>query len=170
MTQNLQLNGNSPLKGVEILFDGNKPFWKTRTNINVVMVMHTNVQTIEVIGHHPDLDTCSRFYVSSVFLATKIDQNDMQEKINEMKEGFIRQKKPFNARQLSREVLISAMNQFLLSRLQYSCNEESGTFTVYLQPTNVDVVVDNDLQLLDVIVSQPSGLPPYQAVFQKKLR
>lgn len=157
-------------QAVEIVFEGSKTFWKSRTNLEIVIVSHTKYLTIEVLVFHPNIGKESpRLYLHSLLLAGKIDQNDLQAKLAEKKEAIIRQRKPVNAQQLTKELLNNAIAQYVMSRLQFVTETEDEPFRAFLVPMTGDVIVDQEKQLLDIIVSKPPNLEPVQSNFQKKL-
>lgn len=158
-------------QAVETVFEGSKTYWKSRTNLEIVMVSHTKYLTIELLVFHPDIGKESpRLYFSSLLLAGKIDQNDLQQKLAEKKEAIIRQRKPVNAQQLTKELLNNAIAQYVMSRLQFvTVTEDEEPFRVFLVPMTGDVTVDQEKQVLDVIVPMPPNLEPVQSNFQKKL-
>jgi len=157
-------------QAVETIFEGSKTYWKSRTNLEIVMICHTKYHTIEVLVFHPDIGKESpRLYLNSLLLAGKIDQNDLQQKLAEKKEAIIRQRKPVNAQQLTKELLNNAIAQYVMSRLQFVMETEDQPFRVFLVPMTGDVIVDQEKQLLDIIVPMPPNLEPVQSNFQKKL-
>ncbi len=155
-----------PTQGVEIYFEGVKSLWKLRTSLDVLIACHPKSLCLEIIAYHPEKCVVApRLYVSSVLLSTKIDQNDLQQRVSEKKEALIRQKKPFNQAQISKEIYATAMCQYLLSRLQV---KESEDFEITLSPMMGDIVSDDDMHTLDVICEKPTSLIPLEVNFAQK--
>ncbi len=72
---------------VVVLFDGAKSFWKTRTNLDILIVEHSKQMCIELIAFNSVLQVeAPRIYLSSLLLFSKIDQNEVKEKLTEKKE------------------------------------------------------------------------------------
>ena len=105
---------------LEILFEGSKILWKLRINMDVYFILHkyTYIPVIEIIAFHPIQSIESnRIYVSVPLLESKLDKNLMQARIDAKRESLIRHKKHFSLEEISHEVKINLMVDFLLSRL-----------------------------------------------------
>lgn len=153
----------------EVLFDGSKTFWKTRISLDLVLVLHPRQHCIEIIAHHTELGQVHRLYVSSILVFAKLDQNDLQLRVSEKKEVFIKQRKPVNIPQITKEVIFSCVSNFLQSRLQYSISEDE-TFTIQIQPQLGDTVIEDPSPHVDFLLGDaPQGLEPFAKSFQKKI-
>src|ERR1700722_6180605 len=88
---------------VSVIFDGAKSFWKTRTNLDVLIVDHPKQLCYEVISYNPTIGVESpRIYLSSLLLGQKIDQVDLQSRVAEKKEALTRAKKTVNSAELTK--------------------------------------------------------------------
>lgn len=161
-----------PVHGTDTIFEGTKTFWKTRVNLDLVIAYHAKSHCIEVIAHHPELGRECRLYLSSILLLSKMDQNDLTLRIGEKKEVFIKQKKPVNVQQLTKEVLYASVTNYVLSRLAYTVAEEEPLFQISLQVLMGDTAVAdaNGEMRLDVLIAQPAALDQVVTRFQKRIR
>lgn len=161
-----------PVHGTDTIFEGTKTFWKTRVNLDLVIAYHAKSHCIEVIAHHPELGRECRLHLSSILVLSKMDQNDLSLRIGEKKEVFIKQKKPVNVQQLTKEVLYASVTNYVLSRLAYTVAEEEPLFQISLQVLMGDAVVadGNGEMHLDVLIPQPATLDPVVTRFQKRIR
>lgn len=156
----------------DLVYKGTKTFWKTRVNLDLVIIYHPKSHCVEVITHHPEIGRECRLYLSSTGLLSKLDHNDLQLRLGEKKEVFIKQKKPVNNQQLLKEVLYSSMTNYIQSRIAYSISDgDEAYFVVTLQPLMGDnVIMDtNGQQTLDILIPRPSSIEDVSPVFQKKI-
>jgi hypothetical protein len=161
-----------PVHGTDTIFEGTKTFWKTRVNLDLVIAYHAKSHCIEVIAHHPELGRECRLHLSSILMLSKMDQNDLALRIGEKKEVFIKQKKPVNVQQLTKEVLYTSMTNYIQSRLAYTVAEEEPLFQISLQVLMGDTAVAdaNGEMRLDVLIPPPASLDPVVTRFQKRIR
>lgn len=157
--------------GTDTIFEGAKSYWKTRVNLDLIIVYHPKNHCIEVVAHHPDLGKESRLYLSSLLILSKLDQNELQLRLGEKKEVFIKHRKPVNIPLLSKEVLYSSISNYIQSRLLYEVSEAGEDFSVTMQPLTGDNVVTDDAgSRLDCLITHPATLDPIMSHFQKKYR
>lgn len=157
----------------DLVFKGTKTFWKTRVNLDLVIVYHPKSHCIELISHHPDVGRECRLYLSSTGLLSKLDHHDLQLRLGEKKEVFIKQKKPVNNQQLIKEVLYSSITNYIQSRIAYSISDDSDpSFVVTLQPLMGDNFVTDTFgqQILDILIPRPASIEVVSPIFQKKIR
>lgn len=153
---------------VSVIFDGAKSFWKTRTNLDVLIVEHSKQLCYELIVYNATIGVeAPRIYLSSLLLAQKIDQAELQARVADKKEALTRAKKTFNAAELSKEVAYGLISQYILARLSIPNDLPEGTLTVMLMPCTGDKIVDVDTQRLDVICEKPNLTIPLQVARQK---
>ena len=161
-----------PTAGIEVYHEGSKSYWKARATVDVIIVSHTKHLCVEIIVFDPEKNReANRIYVSSILLAGKVDQQELQAKITEKKEALIRQKKPVNVTQLTKDLLVASMTNYLLQRLQIKENT-SEHFTIELSPMSSDsVVVEDDKLYLDIVCPvKPNTLVPLESNFSKKYK
>ena len=88
-----------------MIYEGTKSLWKTRTNIEIFISEHVSLKIWEIVCYNSTIGIESeRIYIDSVLLASKIDPNELAEKMGARKETFARQKKSFNLETLTKEV------------------------------------------------------------------
>lgn len=156
--------------GVVLMHEGSKAFWQTRTNVEVVLALHSKQDCIEVIIIDSDNGTdFKRFYLNPKLLQSKLDLNDYNKKLSERKEAFLRQKKSFDAQELSSQVRNTMIGQYVISRLSIIKDLVSGSKIVGMKPNYGDVTtVSEEGETLDVIIEQPTDLEVVRVVQTKK--
>jgi hypothetical protein len=152
--------------GMEVQYEGSKSFWKSRTNLDILIVSHPKNNCLEIIGYDANKGVESRTYANAALLSTKLDQNEIREKVEEKKELYNRQKKPVNAAQLQKEVVVNAMNQYIISRLQVD-EVNTAELKIFLSSMTGDKINEETKQL-DIVSEIPKGLAPLPTCFIKK--
>ncbi len=79
-------------------------------------------------------------------------------------------KKNVNVNELTKEITVNMMTQYILSRLSIPNDLPAGTIMVLLLPNSGDVVVDESTQRMDIVCEKPSGLTPLDVAYQKKFK
>jgi len=154
--------------GFTVLFDGSKTFWKTRTNLDILIAMHSNAMVIEVISYDANAGKeTPRFYISVPLLITKIDKDECDRKVAMKKEVFLRQKKDFKQTEVMKEAMNEAMVTFILSRLAIAENTDSADIIVEMVPISTDII-DEETGKMDVICECPGMFTPVVVNYQKK--
>jgi len=158
------------VEGFEVLHDSSKSFWKTRSNIEILICSHNKYLCIEIIAYNAETGIeAPRLYVSSALLATKLNMDDLQNNLVKKKESLIRQKKSFTHPEISKLVYNEMMVNFILTRLNISPGVDLKTdLKMVLTPMVSDEVTDGTNEL-DIICSMPSGLKPVITTYQKNL-
>mmetsp|Transcript_46019 Transcript_46019/g.94142 ORF Transcript_46019/g.94142 Transcript_46019/m.94142 type:complete len:511 (-) Transcript_46019:315-1847(-) len=161
-----------PVGGLEVMFDGSKSFWKSRSNLEVLIVSHTRHLCIEVVAYSSELGAEFRLYCSRMALATKIDpeSSEFTKKLSDKKEQFIRKKKTFSPKELSNEVYNDLMQDYIMRRMIVVTEnvDLSKELKVALAPQTGDQMNPEDPSVLDFICSAPPPLIPVQITFTKK--
>lgn len=150
----------TPIPGVELYFEGSKSYWKQRANVDILIVCHTSNHCVEVIVFDPERNLeANRLYLNSVLLASKVDMKELHMKLAERKESLLRQKKKeseFNPISLTKELLIQAMVNFILMRLQIvTLNEKK--FEIALSPMTGDCTVSVPVPVETVVAANTSA-------------
>lgn len=156
--------------GLDVQYEGSKSFWKTRNNVDLLIVSHPRFNCLEIVAFEPEKGfEAPRIYVNAALLLTKLDPNEIKLRVEEKKEASIRQKKPVDAAKLQKEMTVNAMNQFITSRLHISDDVScAANFRIFLTPMGDDKLNENTKEL-DVIMDPPKGLTPLPTCFQKKV-
>lgn len=158
-----------PSPAFEAQYEGSKTFWKTRTNLEILILSHAKHNCLEVIAFDPEKGVEARpLYIDSILLLSKLDQNKIQLKVEEKKESLIRQKKAADVAQIRKEIVVNGMNQFIISRLQIVDSDDSSSFHIHLAPMGEDIINEVTKEL-DVIIPMPIGLEGVTTCFQKKV-
>lgn len=157
-----------PTAGLEVIYEGSKTFWKTRTTVDILIVSHPKQNCFELIAYNAEKgNEAPRVYVNAILLSTKLDQNEIKLKVEEKKESSIRQKKATNVAQIQKEIATQAIIQFITSRFQISEDPAQG-LRIFLSAMSGDIVNEQTKEL-DFVMSMPQSLTPIPTCFQKKV-
>ena len=128
-----------------IVFKGSKFFWRTRNNIDVTIVRHGDLGTIEVISYEPSIDVeAERIYLSLPILDSKLNQEEIEAKFSFAKQNNVAHTEEFEA-----EVVNRATSDFILKHLsikEFASDEKK--FAVLLFFGEDDLIVDKPAELL----------------------
>lgn len=108
----------SQLDRAEVLFQGSKCFWKTRNTIEIVLVEHNNFDVIEIVTYEPAFaKEAERIYLKNSLIASKLNPEDIREKIRKEKEMVLRRHEVPNSQALNEDTLKKCKSQFIVNRL-----------------------------------------------------
>ena len=160
--------------GFDVLFDGSKSFWKTRSNLDMLIASHKKQLTIELVAYNSDIGVeAPRLYMSSMMLATKINpqSEEFTTKLASKKEILTRQKKTINVPEITKEVYNEMMVNYILQRIGVVAEGVDLTkeLKVTILPQSGDVVREEDGQV-DFMIAAPPGLTPVTVTYTKKAR
>jgi hypothetical protein len=162
------------VEGFEVLFDGSKSFWKTRSNLDILIASHKKQLCIEIVCYNAEIGVETRIYLSSMLLSTKIDPNseDFVSKLNSKKEVFNRQKKAYVAADVTKEVYNELMLNYIMQRLNVVSEGVDLTkeLKMTIQPQSNDTCSPEDSTKVDFVIQKPTALVPVQVTYQKKAR
>lgn len=112
------MNNMSGEQAAEVIFQGSKCYWRTRNTVDIMLVLHNDFNVIEVITYEPTIDKeAPRIYLENSILNTKIDQEEVQEKLRAAKEIILRRREAPNADKLLKEIINNAKTDYILNRL-----------------------------------------------------
>ncbi|KAJ1419685.1 hypothetical protein B484DRAFT_134821 [Ochromonadaceae sp. CCMP2298] len=153
--------------GYEVLLDGSKSCWKTRTNLDILIASHPKSMCIEVVAYNSEIGVeAPRLYVNSIVLSSQFntETGDFQEKISARKEVLNRQKKTVNIAELTKQVYNELMVNYLMQRLNVVTEDIDPTkqLRVMLTP-----IAGDDTEL-DIIVKMPVTVLPVTVTYTKK--
>jgi hypothetical protein len=160
---------------IEVIYEGVKSFWKTNTNLDVIIAYHPISRVHEVIAHDPNSGLESRVYVNSQLLAASISPNQVQEAVENMKEQAIRQKKQFELLSATHSAENNARSQFILSRLVI-LSPQTNEFRIGIQPQLGDKLKNassaseelSSTEELEMLLSEkPTYVTPLSTNFMK---
>jgi hypothetical protein len=152
--------------GMEVQYEGTKSFWETGTNLDILIVSLPKNNCLEIIGYDRNKGAESRIYANAALLSTKLDQNEIRQKVEEKKELYNRQRKPVDVAQIEKEVVVNAMNQYILCRLQVD-EVNTAELKIFLSFMTGDKINEETKQL-DIVSEIPKGLTPLPTCFIKK--
>ena len=146
-------NNNSHPKNVEVIYEGSKSFWRHRISVDIYIVHYTIHDTIEVVCFLPHSAVeAPRIYISFPTLVSRFDPNELEEKINHGKEGFIRQRKPFDTEAIVEKAKRDLAVSFIVAKIEIQPLSGHGFQVVFVEK------VGRDEHLL--FTSRPEGLNP----------
>jgi len=155
--------------GFEVLMDGSQSYWRTRSNLDILIVSHPAQLCIELIAYNAEIGVeAPRIYISSALLIAKIkpDSVDFKEKLGQWKEILNRQKKTVNIADLRKEVYNELMVRYILRRLVMDGEvDATKELCISLLPITADDVGE-DFRL-DIICDMPAALDPVKVTFTK---
>lgn len=161
--------------GFEILFDGSKSYWKTRSNLDILVASHKKQLCIEVVAYNAEIGVeAPRLYISSMMLSTKINPqgDDFVAKLSAKKEAFNRQKKSYSVPELTKEVYNELMLDYIMRRLNVVSEgvDLAKELKMTITPQSGDAVKEDDPTQVDFIIEMPPTLTPVAVTYQKKAR
>ena len=162
-----------PGEGFEVLFDGSKTFWKCRTNLDVLIVLHNHTMCIEVAAFNPKIgNEAPRIYVSWNLIVQEISGEDFQARLSAKKEILIRQKKTNTPTELAKEVRTEIVLSMILLRLNIITEGTDATkeVIVNLLPSFGDALNPDNEKQLNFVIEKPPHLKPVIVNFTKKAR
>ena len=156
-----------------VLFDGSKTFWKTRSDLRILIIKHVPFNCLEIISYDPvDGIEFPRFYLDSTIINSKFNVEAVEKSYTEQKEVSIRQKKiTKDKNEMISTIRNQMITQFVLSRVNFNIEKKSNLKIVSLQASFEDVEVhsENGMKKLDFEMIKPNKLIPFhhQAVIVK---
>jgi hypothetical protein len=160
-------------------FDGPKTFYKTNTKVDILIAHHEAFLCYEVIIYNSQLDLeAPRIYINSMLLQSyvqdRLDPQQLNTKLQELKEQALRQKKTFILEEARNEQMKNLYMQYILNRLKIdetaaAESENSSPFRMVISPINeIEETMNEDTGLLDIVYPcKPAGLVPLVSNFQK---
>ncbi len=143
----------------DLVFQGSKFFWRTRNNIDVTIVRHTDLATVEAIAYEPSVDVeAERIYLSLPILNSKLNQDEIEAKFSFAKQNNVAHTEEFEA-----EVINRAISDFILNHLfikEYS--KEDRKFVVQLQFRE-----DGSDESSRLLCAKPAELVPFETKHYK---
>lgn len=132
-------------------YEGSKNFWRTRTNVEVRITEHPACHLLEIITFNVDTEQeGNRIYVNLPLMYSKLNKEDIDNKVSSKIEELSRQRKTTNKgtkdecfQQIQREMI----STYITSRLTLPSNPTLGSFQVNLTPMTGDVTVTETVTL-----------------------
>jgi hypothetical protein len=121
---------------LEVLYEGCKNFWRTRTNIDIIIVKHRNHRIIEIVTYAAVVDReATRLYLNDDILFKMIDSSEFVDVLRLAKEPFLRKRSfDLDKNKLMRDIIREAKVNYILNRVTIEeCSEETRTFRVGFQ-------------------------------------
>ncbi len=148
---------------VIVLLDGSKTFWKTRNYLKILIINHVKLSCLEVIAYDPaDGIEYPRIYLDTALIATKLDQELIEQSYATKKEALNRKKITKSRDELLNEIQTHMIMQFAYVRVNLNADSPDGKTFVNLQPSFDDIMVEGiDCEKIDVEREKPDDLVPF---------
>lgn len=106
----------------EVIYEGSKFFWRTRNTVDIVVVLHAELQILEIVAYEPNLDVeAPRIYLNRNILDSMLDQNEINAKIR-----FAQQNNVPTTERFVQGLWNTAINDFLLPRVGVHFSEDNS--------------------------------------------
>lgn len=161
----------TPTTDVDILFEGHKPIWKTRINIDVIIAYHENHDFFEVITHHPLKGIeAPRLYIDIQILTMRIINDELRKYLEDKRIGLSHEHSVALPK-FTREVQLDSMVVFIFNRIDIlnknGSEEDQDEFRIALSHMALD---SQDENTFDFVVEKPEDLIPLETNFRGKVR
>ena len=117
-----------------VIFDGAKFFWRTRNNVDILIVEHKAHEIFELIFYAPSFNVeAPRIYIDSKILMTKVDNDGIEAKLSFAKGNGVPLTEKFYA-----GVVHKVVSDYIMSRIimkEFSTEEKK----IVIELTNGDV-------------------------------
>ena len=157
--------GDLPLE--EVIFQGAKPYWRTRNTLDVMLVEHRKFNMIELITYDPTLDKESpRIYLDNTILNSKLDQADIDARLLVVKEPFIRRREVPDSAKLLKDIINRAKADYVLNRLfisEYSLEKKHITVEIQFNFRDRDDELHTGTDVGLLVCQKPSLLQRYKS-------
>lgn len=143
-----------------MIYEGSKTMWRQRNTMDIYIVRHKLFQIVEIICYSPAVDQeANRIYVSQGLFKKKLSPNDLEVKMKQRIELFIRQKKPLIHDELLQLELDEQITQYIISRINL---RDSEKFEVTLSG---QFICEDD-----IICEKPENMESFPIKFLKTSR
>eukprot|EP01039_Chlorochromonas_danica_P004106 gene4106-4499_t len=112
----MSLEKSDPNYPLDIIYDGYKNFWRTHTNLQILIIDHIKLDIVEVIAYDPaHHEEAPRLYIDGNILSTRID---IDARVEEERDRNINKRAHFDYEKLKQMILEDFKKEFILARLQ----------------------------------------------------
>lgn len=152
---------------IAILYDGSYTFWRTGTNLDVLLVDHKNFNCYELVVFEPLANKeAPRIYLTGNEVVNAIKLDDIQNRVTEVIEQNTRHHVVNDLQEIESLVRKELAAHYIVSRISLDTfARDIYQFKVYLQPSFDDITIENDKELAGVC---PNGRSLH-AVMQRPL-
>lgn len=134
------------------------------------MFEYPTTGVIELVTFNNDLGLESqRFYFLSQILLSKLSPDEVEAKLRDKKEKFLREKKALNIADLMREVTDYMISQFVISRIGIPESQSKDAFTIAIIP-NFGDTINPATSELDFLCEKPDSIVAAELHHVKKSR
>lgn len=177
---------------IDILYEGTKNYWRTRTMIDIIIAHHIYHHSIEIIAYSPELDMeANRIYIDYENLIKNLNKSYVEDKLSEEIEILLRQKIKY----CRKDVVTKVNNSIIANNIQCQLeiyNEKSdkdfyvslkydfGIDVVPLLAANMISGLNSDeeksdrlrelVKLEEILIPKPILLDPLETVHFKQSR
>jgi hypothetical protein len=129
------------------LFEGTKNFWRTRENVDIRIIEHTDARALEVIAFSPERhEEADRIFLNADKVYKKLDNEELSEKITLKREELSRARKRVPNEEIKCGLLQELSVAYVLARLSPSTTTVSPKLhTFVLTPSeNSEPIPEGD--------------------------
>lgn len=181
----LQLSDNrlrSPFSRIHIVFDGCLSLWRQSVNLDVLLVLHEEFNSLEIATFNSITGQESiRLYVNMQNVIRKLNFAAYNASVAIKQDEHRRGRRHFDKAIIERDATFSLVTKYLLSRLAVyrEGSDNSQAYTVYLKPQLGDVILANSVTcaidgvcpsgvMLDSLMAKPESLKPISTTHFKR--
>lgn len=176
---------------INILFEGTKNFWRTRTMIDIIIAHHTYFNIIEIIAYNPEIDVeANRIYIDYENLVKNLSKIYYIEKLSQETEILVRQKINFCKKEVATRVINDIIANNIQSQLEIHNEKSELAFSVSLRyDFGIDIIpllasdsimhlnsedekakrIKELVKLEEILIPKPILLDPLETVHLKQL-
>ena len=160
--------------GVKVLFDGSRSFCSNRVNIDIVLVLHVEHSSIELVAFNPALGLkAPRLYLNYLALKAQLDPESIDCKIAELKALSINQKKHMGRKDAFTKATEEMCIDYIFNRLDVikGCTTENFAMVLNIFPGDRCIFLEDEngeiREVLQVISACPKILVPVVIIYKK---
>lgn len=147
----------------ECIFEGTKLFWRTRNNLDICIIEHSDFNILEVVLYEPSIDVeAQRIYINLKVLKTKLNNEDIEEKLSFAKRNNI----PLTEQFIS-GIMNKSISDYILNRMKIDYyNVVERKLEVSIRLTEVDLALGSTEPFF---CSKPENFVPHVVKHHKLL-
>lgn len=138
---------------MSIIYQSSRCFWKQRCNLDIALVEHPVINVLEVISYDSKLNVeAPRMYVDHFLIKATIHQEELDKRLLELKEPFLRRRQTFDEQQLIKTAMNDAVASLIVGQL---------TIKEYCAEMRT-LLLEFGQSVANFVCECPAGLIPFQ--------
>lgn len=151
----------------EVIYQGTKSYWRTRTTIDLMVVHHLGHNVLEVVTYEPSIDReAPRIYLDNTVLDSKIDQTEIEEKLKAAKEPILRRREVPDNEKLLKQIVNSTKVAYILNRLsitEFTPEDRVIRFELQFNFRDHDDAHSSGTDVSAIVLQKAEDLVPYKS-------